>query len=317
MEPAKRGLRGQADRASDRGWQRLGVAAAILSSIVGGINTAVTRFAIDDTDPMTLAAMRFGLGFLLLLPLAVVLKSHWPTRRDWAGVAMLGILFFAIFMCLFNLSLRYTSAARGALALSTLPLLTMLAASALRVEPLSVRKSVGVLIAIGGVAATLVAGLTAAPPGAWRGDAIMVAATLCMALYSTWSRPFIARSSALGFVTAGMGAGSLVVCIWALAGGGIASVRGFDAGQWVAVAYLGVVGAAVTFFLWVFALARTTPTKVTNTITLNPLTAAIVATVLVNEPIGDYLLIGIAAVPIGILIASTEPPLARAQPASE
>ena len=41
-------------------------------------------------------------------------------------------------------------------------------------------------------------------------------------------------------------------------------------GQWAAVAYLGVVGAAVTFFLWVFALARTTPTKVTNTITAQP-----------------------------------------------
>ena len=55
----------------------------------------------------------------------------------------------------------------------------------------------------------------------------------------------------------------------------------------------------------VFALARTTPTKVTSTITLNPLTASVVATFLVDEPIGLHLLIGIAAVFIGILIAST------------
>ncbi|MGH6880048.1 MAG: DMT family transporter, partial [Hypericibacter sp.] len=198
---------GEAPGASNRGGETLGLLAAILSSSIGGMNTAFTRYVIGATDPVTLAGMRFGLGFLLLLPMALLLGSRWPKGRDWLGVAMLGILFFAIFMGLFNLSLRYTSAARGALALSTLPLVTMLAASALRAEPLTRRKSVGVLIAIGGVAVALITGLGDAPRGAWRGDAIMLAATLCIALYSIWSRPFIARSSPLGFVTAGMGSG--------------------------------------------------------------------------------------------------------------
>ena len=182
----------------------------------------------------------------------------------------------------------------------------MLVASALRVEPLTRRKSVGVLIAIGGVAVALITALRDAPRGAWRGDAIMVAATLCFALYNIWSRPFIARSSPLGFVTAGKGSGSFVVCLFALAGGGFTSTSDFGAGQWAAIVYLAVFGAALTFFLWVFALARTTPTKVTSTITLNPLTASIAATFLVGEPIGLYLLIGIAAVFTGILIASTD-----------
>ena len=66
------------------------------------------------------------------------------------------------------------------------------------------------------------------------------------------------------------------------------------------------VGAALTFFLWVYGLAHTTPTKVTNTITLNPVTAAIVAAFLVSEPVGLHLFIGIAAVFTGILIASTD-----------
>jgi drug/metabolite transporter (DMT)-like permease len=182
----------------------------------------------------------------------------------------------------------------------------MLVASALRVAHLTRRKSVGVLIAIGGVAVALITGLKDAPQGAWRGDAIVIAATLCFALYSIWSRPFIARSSPLGIVTAGMGSGSFVVCLFALAGGGFASTSGFGAGQWAAIVYLAVFGAALTFFLWVFALARTTPTKVTSTITLNPLTASIAATFLVGESIGFDLLIGIAAVLTGILIASTE-----------
>ena len=288
--------------------EALGILAAILSSSLGGTNTAATRYVIGATDPVTLAGLRFGLGFLLLLPIALALRSRWPKGRDWVGVALLGILFFAVFMGLFNLSLRYTSAARGALALSTLPLVTMLVASAFRAEPLSGRKTLGVLIAIGGVAFALLGGLADAPRGAWRGDAIMLAAVLCFALYNIWSRPFIARSSALGFVTAGMGAGSAAVCLLGLADGGFASLGEFDTAHWAAAAYLGIFGGALTFFLWVFALSRTTPTKVTNTITLNPLTAAIVAARLVSEPIGLSLILGIAAVFTGILIASTGGP---------
>jgi len=306
MEPAERGLGGERRPEGKRSDEGLGVLAAILSSSVGGITTAVTRYVIGATDPVTLAGMRFGLGFLLLVPIALALRSRWPRREDWLGVALLGILFFAVFFGLFNLALKYTSAARGALGVSTLPLMTMLVASALRVERLTKRKSAGVLIAIAGVAVALVAGLGDAPQGAWRGDAIMVAATLCFALYSIWSRPFIARSSPLGFVAASMGCGSFVVCLPALAGGGFARTSDFGAGQWTAVVYLVVFGAALTFYLWVFALAHTTPTKVTNTITLNPVMASIVATYLVGEPIGLYLLVGIAAVFAGILIASTD-----------
>jgi drug/metabolite transporter (DMT)-like permease/uncharacterized protein YjiS (DUF1127 family) len=314
MDSAGCGSANEARDRSPRSGEALGILAAVLSSSLGGTNTAATRYVIDAIDPVTLAGLRFGLGFLLLLPIALALKSRWPKGRDWLGVALLGMLFFALFMGLFNLSLRYTSAARGALALSTLPLVTMLVASAFRAEPLSGRKTLGVLIAIGGVVFALVGGLADAPRGAWRGDAIMLAAVLCFAFYNIWSRPFIARSSALGFVTAGMGAGSAAVCLLGLAGGGFASLGEFDTGHWAAAGYLGIFGGALTFFLWVFALARTTPTKVTNTITLNPLTAAIVAAFLVGEPIGFSLAVGIAAVFAGILIASGDKPLMPTAP---
>jgi len=285
---------------------RLGVLAAVLSSSVGGMNTAVTRYAIGATDPITLAALRFGLGFILLMPIALAFRSRWPQRRDWLAVACLGILFFGIFMALFNLSLRYTTAARGALALSTLPLLTMVVGAVLRIEPLSARKTSGVLVAMAGVALALATGLADAPAGAWRGDAIMVVAALCYALYNVWSRPFIARSDSLAFVTVGMGAGSGCLALLAWSSGGFAAAARFGAGQWTAVAYLVVIGAALTFFLWVFALARTTPTRVANAITLNPVTASIVAALLLGEPIGLNLVVGVAAVFAGIWIASTD-----------
>jgi drug/metabolite transporter (DMT)-like permease len=287
----------------DEAW---GVVAAMLSSGLGGTAVGATRYVIGSSDPLTIGALRFGIGFVFLLPVAVLQgAATWPSRRDWLGVGGLGLLFFGLFPILFNASLAFTTAARGALALSTLPLLTMVVAAALRVEPLTLRKMTGVLIAMLGVAIALLSGLASAPPGAWHGDLLMVGAALCMALYNVWSRPFILRSGPLPFTTLGMGVGALSLIIVSWMRSGFASVAAFGAPQWLAIVYLGFFGAAVTFFLWAFALERTTPTRVAISVTVNPITASLVGEVLLGEPIRWNLIVGLATVFAGIWIATT------------
>jgi drug/metabolite transporter (DMT)-like permease len=137
--------------------------------------------AISSADPLTLGILRWAIGFAVVLPTALVLRVRWPQGRDVFGVAALGLAFFGLFFILYNLAVGYTTAARASLALSTLPLQTMLVGALLGIEPLTVRKSAGVAIAILGVFSALASGLAAAPSGAWRGEAIMTGAVLCMA----------------------------------------------------------------------------------------------------------------------------------------
>lgn len=283
-----------------------GVLAATLSSALGGASIGVTRYVVDDVDPLAIGAFRFGLGFAFLLPVALINSSKWPARADWLAVAGLGLLFFAVFPILFNASLIMTTAARGSLGLSTLPLLTLMVAASLGVEGLTARKTTGVLIAMIGVALALLSGLTSAPPGAWRGDALMLCAAICMAFYSVWSRPFIRRSGPLQFTTMGMGVGAIVLIGISAAKGSFAPVAHFGPPQWSAMLYLGLFGSALTFFLWSFALSRTTPTRVAISITVNPVAAASVGAILLDEPVGWSLIAGVSAVAIGIWIATTE-----------
>ena len=283
-----------------------GVVAAIISSALGGTAAALTRYTIHSSDPVTLAAFRFGLGVIPILAIALALRVRWPRGRDWIAVALLGAMFFSLFFIIYNVAMSYTTAARGSLALSMLPLTTMLVAALLRKESLTGRKTLGVLIAVGGVALALSTGLADAPPDAWRGDLVMAAATLCMALYNVWSRPLMARSSMLGFLATGMAAGAVLSVSLAWTTGGLrAAAETFGAPQWWAVAALGLLGGAAAFYLWVFALERTTPTRVANTMTVNPIAASLLAALLIGEPLGLNLLAGIVAVGIGIWIASS------------
>ncbi|HEY9361079.1 MAG TPA: DMT family transporter [Xanthobacteraceae bacterium] len=284
----------------------LGVLIAMVSSALGGTAAAVTRYLVGDADPLTLAVLRWGIGFLCVLPVALLLRVRWPMRRDWPAVAALGICFFGLFFILYNIAVGYTTAARASLALSTLPLQTMLIAALLGAEPLSLRKSAGVGVAMLGVFAALASGLSQAPAGAWRGELIMTAAVLCMAVYNVLARPLMQRSSALGFLTVGMGFGAAGLTLAGVATNRISVLADFGAPQWIAGVYLGVGGGALAFILWVLALQRATPTQVANTMTLNPIAAALLATQLVDEPITLNLVAGVIAVCLGIWIATTD-----------
>ena len=288
--------------------ERLGVGVAVLSSSFGAGAAVATRYLITAADPITLAAIRFGGGVLCLLPLALLLRVRWPQRGDWPAVAGLGFMFFAVFFVFYNVALAYTTVARGTLALSTLPLMTMLVGALLGIEALSARKTMGVLLAMLGVSIALATGLAHAPAGAWRGDLIMAGATLCMALYNVWSRPYIQRSSALGFLTLGMAVGGGALVLISLLSGGAGQVAALGPVDWIAAIYLAAGGGALAFFLWVFALQHASPTRVANTMAVNPLVAGVLAAILLGEPITLNLTIGLLAVFAGIWIATMDRP---------
>ena len=163
------------------------------------------------------------------------------------------------------------------------------------------------LVAVAGVAFALLAGLQSAPAGAWRGDLLMVAAAVTMACYSIGSRPVIRRSSPMAFTAMGVGVGALCLTGGGWWHGSLRPVLAFGTPEWLATAYLGLFGGAITFFLWSYALSRTTPTIVAISVTVNPIAAALVGAMVLDEPIGWPLVVGLAAVFAGIWLATAAP----------
>src|SRR5206468_8943811 len=105
-------LRGHSDRPTEEiavgEW--IGVALALVSSCLGGTAAAITRYLVGNADPVTLAILRWGIGFLCLLPAALFLNVRWPPRHDWPAVAILGLCFFGLFFVLYNIAMGFTTA---------------------------------------------------------------------------------------------------------------------------------------------------------------------------------------------------------------
>ncbi len=286
----------------------LGIAAACASSCLGGASVVATRAVVPLTDPATLAVMRYGVGAICLALLVRAMRRPWPDRADLLPVALLGVLFFALFPFLFNLSLSYTTAARGSLALSTLPFMTLIVAALLRGEAVTRSKLAGVVLATIGVAVALGDGI-AGDATLRAGDILMVATALCGAFYNVLSRPYLARVPALVYTTIGMIAGTAASLTWALAWGEPLRVLDMPAWAGAAIAFLGIGGAALTFYLWSYGLEHTTPTCVATTVTLNPIVAMALGTLLLGEPAPGRLALGLAAVALGIVLVSGSAPL--------
>jgi drug/metabolite transporter (DMT)-like permease len=67
----------------------LGVLIGIASSCLGGSAAAVTRYLVSDADPVTLAILRWSIGFVVVLPASLLLRVRFPPRADWPAVAAL------------------------------------------------------------------------------------------------------------------------------------------------------------------------------------------------------------------------------------
>ena len=119
----------------------------------------------------------------------------------------------------------------------------------------------------------------------WVGDLLLFAAALCVAVYNVYSRAYLQRYSALLFTTLTMTVGALALAPFAV---GVSLMRGLlvlTPLGWTAVLYTGTFGAGIGYFLWVWALERTTPSRAAIFLSLNPLTAMLLGAAFLNEPV--------------------------------
>jgi drug/metabolite transporter (DMT)-like permease len=283
----------------------LPAAAATVNGILVGATIVATRSVIDQTSPASLALLRYFIGFCCLLPPALL----WSTRvrferRDLLPIGVLGIMQFGIVVTLLNYALQFIPSARAALLFALFPLLTMLIAALLGYERVTLVKSAGVLLTIGGVALalgdkTLQAG---SPAGGWIGELAVLGSALSGAICSVLYRPYLRKYPTLPLSTFAMLAAVLFLLVFAAREGFLSSLPIFTAAGWLAVAFIGV-SSGVGYYLWLWALDHTTPTRVTVFLALSPITATLLGALFLAESVTTATLAGVVCVALGLWLA--------------
>lgn len=287
---------------------RLPALAACLATVLGGSAVVATRFAVGEIDPGALAFLRhLGAGILILLLAAVILRRRLfqsIAAADLPAILGLGAIQYAAFGWLFAAGLAYVPAARGALAIATYPVQTLILAALLGRERLTTAKVAGALIALAGVAVALGDRAGIDGPDVWKGDALLLGAAFLGSVYNVFSGPYFRRNAAIAVTGVQILFGALLIFLGLWLAGVSVQLGGLTAHGWLALAWLITIGGVVCFYLWIWALEHTAPSRVSIAVTLNPIAAALFGAIVLAEPLTSRLAVGLMAVVVGLALAN-------------
>jgi drug/metabolite transporter (DMT)-like permease len=281
----------------------LAALSACLSTALGGSAFVAMRFLVTETEPVTVAFLRNVIAAIILTTIALVIVRRWPSPRELLIMGFMGAIFFGGLQFIFANALTYTTSSRGALAYMTSPFLTLLIAAAFRIERPTRQKFVGIVLATLGVVVALGQG-AGAPPDAWIGDSLILVGALITAVYGVWSNRWLRRHPPLVAVVSGVIPGSAFLYVVALATDAPAFTPELSRAGWMAIAFLGIGAAAISYTLWAWALRHTTPTLVAVALPVNPLMALIWGALLLDEQITFAILAGFVLVIAGVAVAN-------------
>lgn len=282
-----------------------------------GAAIVASRFAVAEVPPLTLAMLRYAVGFACLLPFAWMSLSagRGAARQPAAGtsraadllaMAALGVGQFGVLIALLNFGLRHVGAAQAALIFSLLPLLTLSLGAVLGRERVTATLVLGVLLSIAGVALSLAPKLGQAHAAHWWGEAAVAGAACIGALCSVLYRPYLQRYPMVPVSAFAMASSVVVLAMLALGEQWSARVSTFSGGAWAATGFIGV-SSGIGYFLWLYALKHESPTRVTVFLALNPLTAALLGWAWLNEPLQPATLYALGLIAAGLWLATRRP----------
>ena len=284
--------------------------AAGTSSLSAGVSVVATRFIIGETDPISLAFFRYFIATLCLLPILYIgLRKQRVALKHILPIIILGALLYTLFPWGFSSSLKYTTAAYGAVTLATMPIFTLIIACLFKKEILTKLKIYGVFLAFLGV--TISVGRSWLDSSSGENDLLgvllMLSAAVCAAIYSTFSKSLLILYGPLFFTTMSITVGMLLLSPIAYTVDTFSTIPIFSTLGWISIVFLGVIGGAFQFTAYTWALKWLAPTRAAIYLTLTPISAIMLAYPLLGEQVTLEVIVGLIIILIAIFLLNSSP----------
>jgi len=270
-----------------------------LAMITVGSTVIASRVIASGIPPFTATALRFAAAFPFFVLLMRVTRTSLPTVpfRDWiilvvqAGAGSVG------YTTLLISGLRLTTAADAGVIIGTLPVV----AGALSVAVLGERPHSSMVSAIA-LAATGVLFIALSPDagsGTLLGNALVFGAVICESLFILLNKNLGSPIPALTQSALMTGIGFVVAIVAAVVVEGVPNA--FPSGAMAAVIYYAVVPTVAGFILWYAGAERVSGVEASLFTAVAPVSALLMAFVVLGEPLSGYQIGGVGCVLAAVL----------------
>ena len=240
-------------------------------------NMTINQLTVGAIAPSSIAFLRWLLALAVMTPfvLPAVLRHRDEIRRNWLKLALLGLLGMGLWQGLAYVAAETTTATNMGILAAMVPLLTVLLSALILREPPTMGGVAGGVLAFIGVTVLLGRGnpLSLLQLQVSQGDALMVVAATCYALYGVMLKRWAMNLPPWVMLYAQVCFAVLFLLPSYLMG----PMTPVDSSNVWLILYAGIPASVITTFLWMRAVRQIGANQSSIFINLMPLFSALIA----------------------------------------
>jgi drug/metabolite transporter (DMT)-like permease len=247
--------------------------------------------------------VRVALAAVALTSIALLRRRPWPAPRDLLTLLGLGVIGNGLYQVLFVEGIARTRASDAALVIAAGPAFVALIGRLRGSERVSLRGALGIALSIAGVGLVVFGGSSAAAGESTPlGAGLVVAGSLCWAVFSVLLKPYTEHLDGVQLSAATMVGGAVTLLLVAAPATVAADWSAVRPAGWGAIVYSGIAGLVIAYLFWYRGVRVLGPTRTAMYVNLQPVFALVVAWAALGERPGASQLLGAAGVMTGLLL---------------
>ncbi len=275
----------------------------LLHQLLGSLAFPFAKIGLNEIDPFVYAFFRFGLSTIILLPILYFLhkkqKIIWKDRLKIIGAGLIIIPFNQV---LFLIGQSKTSASHSSLLFATIPIFLYVLAIIFLKEKATIRRTIGIIIATGGVFIILSGGNIEFGSEYLIGDLLILIAVLAWAVGTIILKPMAVKYGAFRVTGLALIYGSLVYFPYGFNRTINYPMANISINGWLSIVYMAVFVSIVAYFLWYWTLKYMEASRVAVLHNIQPIIATIVAALILGEIISGTFILGGCIAIAGVIL---------------
>jgi drug/metabolite transporter (DMT)-like permease len=266
------------------------------------------RSLAGSVGPYSAAFLRFLVASVFLVLITVKVEGRMPklTPKTIPGVVLLGMTGVFSYNVFFFKGLNLIEAGRAAIVIANNPVFITLLSALLFGERLSWLKGTGVLLSVTGALVVITRGDLAAVAsgGIGKGELMIFGCVASWVAYSLIGKKVMSDLSPLSAVACSAVIGATALLPIALWEGLVADAAAYRPVDWIALFYLGFFGTVVGFVWYYQGIQQIGPARASLFINFVPISAVILAFLVLGEPLTPSLASGALLVCTGVCLTN-------------
>ncbi len=278
-----------------------------LTAVFWGGTFIAGKIVAQQVPPFSAAFMRFFIAVFFLIFLTRRIETRFPSlsARQFGIIALLGMTGVFFYNFFFFLGLHHIDAGRASLIIAMNPVMIGAGAAVFFREEMTPLKALGVALSVTGAVIVISRGDLSLVfrGGVGRGELYILGCVLSWVSFSLIGKLILGELSPIISILYSSAFGMLALVIPAWIEGLWSHVVAFRMVDWAGLLYLGFCGTVLGFVWYYEGIRKIGPTRAGLYINFVPVSAVIMAWLILNEAVTASLILGAVLVSTGVCVS--------------